>query len=188
VKLKAEGHKIVATMDTFGYDVDAKGWGHVASLITATPDMAHWYTLKGDQPLGTKSARMCVADGGKTLEISDYRRDGPATVTRYRFDRDKALASCEKVRQNYIAGARCNEHYAVVEGLQREFGERIALQGEAGGVLMTIVANPNSNKNKLLSDRNYRMLVTTSDGGAGIALRGERFEFSDWILSVLDAQ
>jgi hypothetical protein len=186
-KLRTEGHKIVATMDMYGYDVDAKEWGHVAVLITATPDLKHWYTLKGDQPLGTKSTRMCIADRGKALEISDYRRDGPATVTRYRFVREKALASCEKVLRNYMPGARCNEHYVVVEGFRKEFGERIAMQGEAeGGILMTIVANPNSNKDKFLSDRDYRMLVTTSDGAAGIALRGERFAFSEWVLSVLD--
>jgi hypothetical protein len=184
-KLRTEGHKIVATMDVYGYDVDAKEWGHVASLITATPDLKRWYTLKGDQPLGTKSTRMCIAAKGKNLEINDHRKDAVPRVTRYRFEREKALASCEKVRRNYVAGARCNEHYAVLADLQKEFGERIALQGEAdGGVLMTIAADPNSNKSEPLGDRGYRMLVTTSDGAAGIASSGQRFAFSEWVLAV----
>tara|TARA_B100000965_G_scaffold326665_1_gene289242 strand:- start:521 stop:1096 length:576 start_codon:yes stop_codon:yes gene_type:complete len=186
-KLKAEGHKIVATMDIYGHDVDRKEWGHVASLVTARTNLAHWYVLKGDHPLGTKSARMCIAAKGRNLEINDYRRDDHPTVTRYRFDRAEALKGCEKVRQNYLKGARCNEHYAVVKGLGKEFGERIALQGETeNGTMMTILADPNSDAGEFQGDRDFRMLVTTSEGAAGIASSGQRFAFSQWVLSVLD--
>ena len=189
-KLKAEGHKTVATMNLYGYSVEDKEWGHSAALVTATPDLKRWYSLKGDRPLGKRSSRYCIADKGKNLEINDHRRDGPLTVTRYRFDQKRALASCEKVRKNYAAGARCNEHYFVVKSFKKEFDERIALQGEAeGGVLMTILADPNkSTSGTILTDRDYRMLVTTSEGAAGIAARGEQFEFSKWVLSVFDKQ
>lgn len=185
--LKAEGHKIVATMDVFGYSVSREEWGHVASLVTARPDLTRWYIVKGDRPLGTRSTRMCIAAKGKTLEINDYRRDGAPTVTRYRFDRSRALESCETVQQNFIEGAGCNEHYAVVNGLRDEFGERIALQGESeGGILMTIIADPHTDPEEFEGDRDYRMLVTTSEGAAGIASSGIRFAFSDWVLSALN--
>lgn len=177
-------------MNLYGYSVEEKEWGFSAALVTATPDLKLWYSLKGDRPLGVRSSRYCIADKGKNLEINDHRRDGQPTVTRYRFDRDKALASCEQVRKNYIAGAACNEYYFVVEGFKKEFRQRIALQGEAeGGILMTILAKPNKIANgTILTDRDYRMLVTTSEGAAGIAASGEQFEFSKWILSVLNKQ
>jgi hypothetical protein len=185
--LKAEGHKIVATMDVFGYHVDDENWGHVASLVTARPDLTRWYILKGDKPLGTKSSRMCIAGKGKNLQINDHRRAGTPTVTRYRFDRERAMKGCEKVRQNFVKGARCNEHYAAVAGLGKEFGERIALQGQDDrGLLMTMIADPNSNSTEYEGDRDYRMLVTTTDGAAGIAASGVRFAFSQWVISVLD--
>lgn len=180
--MKAEGHKVVATMNLYGYSVEDKEWGYSAALITATPDLKHWYSLKGDRPLGVLSTRYCIADKGVNLEINDHRRDGKPTVTRYRFEREKALASCEQVRKSTGKNYGCNEHYHIVDGLKKEFGELIALQGEAeGGVLMSITANPSH-------EMDYRMLVTTSEGATGIVASGEQFEFSKWVISVLNNQ
>lgn len=75
--LKEEGHKIVAGMDCHGFSVSRNEGGFVAELVTATPNLQHWYMVKGDQPLGTKPSRFCVATKGQNLEINDHRRGGP---------------------------------------------------------------------------------------------------------------
>tara|TARA_R110002072_G_scaffold211424_1_gene368964 strand:- start:13870 stop:14529 length:660 start_codon:yes stop_codon:yes gene_type:complete len=191
--LKAEGHKIVASMDAVGISLKEGGKvGFVAEMVTATPDLKHWYVIKGDRPLGTKSTRFCIATKGRNLQINDHRKDGPPTVTRYRFDREKALAECDEVAKQFIDGVekgiRCNEFNEGLRIAERDLNERIALQGEAeGGVLMTIVADPgNGPAEGLLGNRDYRMLVTASAGATGIARSGARFEFSQWVLSVLN--
>lgn len=191
--LKAEGHKVVASMDAVGISLKhGAGAVFVAEMVTATPDLKHWYVIKGDRPLGTKSTRFCVATKGRNLQINDHRKDGPPTVTRYRFDRAKALAECDEVAKRFIDGVekgiRCNEFNEGLHIAERDLNERIALQGEAeGGVLMTIVADPGDGPTEeLLGNRDYRMLVTAPAGATGIARRGARFEFSQWVLSVLN--
>jgi len=184
-KLKAEGHKIIASMDMIGVSLKEGGKvGYAAELITATPDLKHWYAVKGDKPLGTISTRLCVAAKGRNLEINDYRKDKPPTVTRYRFDRETALAACDEIAKQFVDGAekgiRCNEFNEGLRILERDTGGRIALQGESDdGVLVTIIADPEN-------ENDYRVLVTASAGATGIARSGVRFGFSPWVQSVLD--
>lgn len=182
-------------MDAIGISLKQDGKvTFVAEMVTATPDLKRWYVIKGDQPLGIKSTLFCVATKGTNLEINDYRRDDPPTVTHYRFDRAKALAECDEIAKNFIDGVEkgigCNEFNEGLRILEEDLGERIALQGEAvGGVLVTIIADPGGGpEEELLGDRDYRTLVTASAGATGIARRGARFRFSGWILSVLDRQ
>lgn len=180
-KLKAEGHKIVATMNRYGYSVSKEEWGHFASIVTARTDFSRWYILKGDQPLGVRSSRYCIGIKGSNLEISDYRKSGKATVTRYKFDAAEAKESCKKI---YDGKSRCEEHYGLLARLEENLGERIALQGQVdGAALMTIVADPNSNTAEEHGDRDYRQVVTNTDGAALISASGEAFAFSDPVLT-----
>lgn len=185
--LRAENHKIVASMDMIGVSLKEGGKaGYAAEMITATPDLKSWYAVKGDRPLGAKSTRLCIAASGKNLEVSDYRKAGEPTVTRYRFDRDKALTECNEIAKNFIDGAEkgvgCNEFNEGLRILERDTGGRIALQGESdSGTLVTIIADPDN-------ENDYRVLVTASAGATGIARSGIRFGFSDWVLSVLNAR
>jgi len=185
--LRAEGHKIVASMDMVGISLREGGKvGYDAELITATPDLKRWYAIKGDRPLGEKSTRLCIAAKGRNLEINDYRRNGEPTVTRYRFDRAAALAQCDEIAEQIIDGVEkgisCNELNAGLRILEEDTGGRIALQGESDrGVLVTIIADP-------ANENDYRVLITASKGATGIARSGVRFGFSDWVRSVLDRQ
>lgn len=184
-KIKAEGHKLVAGMDRIGVSLKDGGkaaWG--ANLVTVTPDLKRWYMLRGDKPLSERSTRMCVSAAGRNLEINDHRRKGPPTVTRYHFDRAKALAECDEVAKRFIDGVekgiRCNEFNEGLRILEEDLGERIALQGIGDhGTLMTIIANPEGEKD-------FRMLATAPAGATGIALSGRGFAFSAWVMTVLN--
>lgn len=188
--LRGEDHKIIATMDRHGYSVDRDEWSFIAVLVTASPDLTSWYFVSGDKPLGTESTEFCITIAGKNLELSDHRQDQSPTVRKYRFDTDAAKDGCEKMQDAFLNGAACGEHYVVVEDYERQFKERIALQGESvGGVLMTIVANPDQTTDgAFLTDKNYHTLATTSEGSVTLAARGEHFEFSELVLSVFHQQ
>lgn len=189
--LKAEGHKVVASMDAIGVSLKRQKADYVAEMVTATPDLKRWYVIRGDRPLGTKSTRFCVATAGRDLEINDYRKDGPPTVTRYRFDRSKALAECDRIARDTVGGEngiRCNEYYESLRILKEDLNERVALQGLADDdVLVTIVADPSDGPpDERMGKRDYRMLATASAGATGVARSGVRFAFSTWVLSVLN--
>lgn len=193
-KVEAEGHKIVAMMDRAGVSPDKGGRHDIAQIVTATPDLDRWYVVNGDEPLSKRSSRMCVVIAGKNLEINDHRRDGPPTVTRYRFDRDKALADCERldreVRRKKGYGIRCNEYnYAVrLFADDPEFYERMALQGISDDkTLVTFVADPRGTENDgPMGPNDYTMFVTTPAGATTISARGIRFSFSNWIRTALN--
>lgn len=186
--LSDEGHKIIATMDRHGYDVEKEEWGFIAVLVTATPDLEGWYFVSGNEPLGTTSTEFCITIAGKNLELNDYRNDAVPAVSKYNFDPDAAQKGCERMQEAFINGVACGEHYVVVEDYKRQFNERVALQGESiGGVLVTIVANPDpTTDGEFLTDRNYHSLATTSEGAVTIAGSGEHFEFADLVLTAFD--
>ena len=174
----------MATMDRIGVSVSKRDVDQAANLMTATPDLKRWYMIRGDQPLAKQSSRMCVSAAGRNLEINDYRRNGEPTVTPYQFERGKALAECKEIAKNFIDGEKygigCNERQEMMRILAENVSERIALQGVTDQQnLMTIIADP-------ADENDFRMLVTARAGATGIALRGDKFVFSQWILSVLD--
>ena len=184
-RIKAEGHKIVAGMERLGVSLNQGGTAaYGANLVTATPDLTRWYMVRGDKPISERSSRMCVSAAGRNLEINDHRREGPPTVTRYRFDRAKALAECKEVEQRFVVdentGIHCNELNDGVRLLEERLNERIALRGTTDqGTLMTVVANPDG-------DKTFRMLATAPAGATGIALGGRGFAFSSWVVAVLN--
>lgn len=189
-KIKAEGHKTVATMERVGLSMKQGGQTtFIAQLVTATPDLKRWYIVNGDQPLSKRSTGKCVVVTGRNLEINDYRKDGTPTVTRYRFNRAKALTECDKVEKNFVVGEntgiRCKEFYVVISRAIKTFGERIALQGLNNfASLTTIIADPGGPEDSILGKYDYRMLVTAPKSATGIAARGRNFRFSKWVLSV----
>jgi len=171
-------------MERIGVSVSKRDVDQAANLMTATPDMKRWYMIRGDQPLAKQSSRMCVSAAGRNLEINDHRRNGKLTVTPYRFDRAKALAECKEIAKNYIDGEKygigCNEREEMIRILGEDVNERIALQGVTDQQnLMTVIADP-------ANENDFRMLATARAGATGIALRGHKFTFSQWILGVLD--
>ena len=158
-----------------------------ANLLTAKPDMTRWYLVGSDGPLGKRSDRMCVSMAGRNLEINDHRKDRQPTVRAFLFEQAKALAECKRISH---AVRNCSDHAEFLERMRKRFDERIAVQGitDKNG-LMTIVANPGVRRTGgVLGDKNFRLLSTTRTGATAISLSGGKFNFSKWIVIVLNQQ
>ncbi|MCG8542891.1 MAG: hypothetical protein MJE12_01650 [Alphaproteobacteria bacterium] len=184
--LKAEGHSPVGAMNRSVVNVKTESRQLVAQFVTATQDLSRWYVIRGDAPLGKPSGRFCVSLKGRDLEIKDYRKNRPPTVSAFDFKREEALAQCDEVSKRIRGGVACQFRDHVLAGFERRLGERLVFQGtrvnhsgsESG--IFTIVADP--------QEGDARTLATLDRGATTVIGRSEDFQLSPSVVEKLDAK